>query len=293
MQAPALRERPEHLPDVLMANLFESQVTEALRHRLENHPIYAEVQDLHRLRVFMEHHAYAVWDFMSLLKAVQGHTAPTSVPWMPTPHSPVVRHFVNAMVLAEESDEGLPDARGQPTAVAHFDLYRQAMNEIGADTEVLMRFLAHVRTQGIESALAEAAMPRSARRFMVTTFGFIGTGKAHIVAAALAVGREKVIPGMFRVLLKEFGVAEQEAPAFHHYLKRHIHLDDHTHGPMAVRLLEELGAGDSQKVVESEQAAEKALKARLRFWDEVRDALRASAAVTAAAPQPNSGVLLA
>jgi hypothetical protein len=256
-----------------------------LRDRLEHHPIYAEVQDLAQLRVFMEHHVYAVWDFMSLLKYVQGHVAPTLVPWMPTRDAPVLRQFINAMVLAEESDEGMPDAAGRPTAVAHFDLYYQAMREIGADTGVVMQFLEHVRTKGIESALVEAAIPAAARRFMATTFGFINTGKTHIVAAALAAGREQVIPGMFRALLRGLGVGEQHAPAFYHYLKRHIHLDDESHGPMAERLLKEICAGDSQKVLESEQAARKALEARICFWDEVRLALRADVFSATVAPR--------
>lgn len=271
-----------------MAKLIEPGVSSVLRDRLDRHPIYAEVQDLSALRIFMEHHVYAVWDFMSLVKYVQGHTAPTSVPWMPTRHSSRVRQFINAMVLAEESDEGPPDAAGQPTAVAHFDLYCQGMDEVGADTGVVMRFLDGVRAKGIEDALIEAVIPSPARRFMATTFGFIGTGKPHIVAAALAVGREQVIPGMFRALLNKLGVTEWEAPAFHYYLKRHIHLDDDTHGPMTMRLLEELCDGDPEKAMESEQAARRALEARIRFWDEVRGALGAAGSSAAVASHPSS-----
>ena len=42
-----------------------------LQGRLEEHPVYAKVQDLSGLRVFMQHHVFSVWDFMSLLKALQ------------------------------------------------------------------------------------------------------------------------------------------------------------------------------------------------------------------------------
>ena len=70
---------------------------DVLRDRLERHPIYAEVQDLNRLRLFMAHHVFAVWDFMSLVKSVQGHTAPTAVPWMPTRRPPGLRRFINAV----------------------------------------------------------------------------------------------------------------------------------------------------------------------------------------------------
>lgn len=275
-----------------MANSIGPRTSSALREQLDRHPIYAEVRDLGDLRLFMAHHVYAVWDFMSLVKYVQGHIAPVSVPWMPTAHPSMLRQFINAMVLAEESDEGLADATGQPTAVAHFDLYCQAMREVGADTGVLMRFLEQVGTDGVRSALGAAAIPGPARRFMAATFGFIDTGKAHVVAAALAVGREQVIPGMFRALLRDLGVVEAQAPAFYHYLKRHIHLDDDTHGPMAMRLLEEVCAGDAQKVLESEQAAHRALEARIHFWDEVRAVLRAGRSVSVAS-QPRLGAVSA
>jgi Protein of unknown function (DUF3050) len=39
-----------------------------LRLALLNHPIYAEVGSLSRLRKFMQMHVFAVWDFMSLVK---------------------------------------------------------------------------------------------------------------------------------------------------------------------------------------------------------------------------------
>jgi hypothetical protein len=38
---------------------------------LNQHPLYAAVQSIEDLRVFMAHHIYSVWDFMSLLKALQ------------------------------------------------------------------------------------------------------------------------------------------------------------------------------------------------------------------------------
>lgn len=256
-----------------MLGFFESNVIVSLRHRLEHHPVYRAVQDRNALRVFMEHHVYAVWDFMSLVKCLQREIAPTAVPWIPTPHPPVLRRFINALVLAEESDEGLPDDRGKRTSAAHFDLYCQAMREVAADVAAPMRFLEEVRSTGVDRALREASLPEPARRFMANTFGFIASNKAHVVAAALALGRERVIPLMFRALLRELGVAEHDAPAFHYYLKRHIDLDDATHGPMAIRLLEELCGGDPTTLREAEQAAEAALKARIRFWDDVRQAL--------------------
>ncbi|MCA9071188.1 MAG: DUF3050 domain-containing protein [Planctomycetaceae bacterium] len=38
-----------------------------LQSELLNHPIYAEINSLEKLHLFMQHHVFAVWDFMSLL----------------------------------------------------------------------------------------------------------------------------------------------------------------------------------------------------------------------------------
>jgi Protein of unknown function (DUF3050) len=99
-----------------------------LHDALLNHPIYAEVDSLSRLREFMQVHVFAVWDFMSLVKRLQHELTSTSLPWMPPLRSRIAR-FANEVVLGEESDLG-PD--GKP--ISHFELYLRAMDEIGADT---------------------------------------------------------------------------------------------------------------------------------------------------------------
>ena len=98
------------------------------RERLVRHPIYGLVNSAGRLRRFMETHVFAVWDFQSLLKAMQQRLTCTSLPWLPTP-DPEARRLVNEIVLDEESDD-LPDGRSS----SHFELYLDGMRRAGADT---------------------------------------------------------------------------------------------------------------------------------------------------------------
>ena len=242
---------------------------ESLRSRLEAHPIYAAVRTLDDLRVFMQHHVYSVWDFMSLIKYLQNEVAPARWPWTPRGDATVQR-FINELVLEEETDIALP---GQEGNTSHFMLYLAAMREIGADADTPARFVEIAGEEGIAAALASGLAPEPAAAFTRTTFGFIDSGKPHAVAAALALGREHVIPSMFRAFLSRMAVTEAQAPSFHYYLNRHVHLDEDFHAPLSLRLLTALCGGDAGKLREAEAAAEAAVDARILFWDGVLEAL--------------------
>ncbi len=240
---------------------------------LNQHPIYAELKDIDDLRVFMTHHAFSVWDFMSLIKYLQGKLAPVQVPWVPQ-GNPAVRYFINQLVLEEESDT-IEGSNG-PSYSSHFEFYCQAMHEIGADGENPRRFVALVQEQGLDAALYSDLVPLPSRYFTETTFCFIREDKPHAVAAALAVGREHLIPEMFRSLLARMAINEQDAPAFHYYLNRHIHLDEDFHGPLSISMLDQLCNDDPERIEEAVIAAEEAICARIRFWDGVLEAVRSS-----------------
>lgn len=249
-----------------MSEGFDPRVLADFRQRLDGHPIYAAVRTLADLRVFMAHHVYSVWDFMSLIKYLQHVVAPASWPWTPGA-DPMVQRFINELVLEEETDAAAPD---QPEGYAsHFQLYLAAMREIGADAERPARFVALVRSHGLSAALQAGLVPQPAEAFMRVTFGLIGSQRPHAVGAALALGREHVIPNMFRAFLARMGVNEHDAPTFHYYLRRHIHLDEDFHAPLSLRLLEGLCAGDPGRIREAEAAAREAVQARIRFWDGV------------------------
>ncbi len=245
---------------------IEPEFIRQLQEKLANHPIYSALETIDDLRVFMNHHVHSVWDFMSLIKYLQHAVAPARWPWTPGPDAEVQR-FINELVLEEETDQNAP---GQPCEFSsHYMLYISAMREVGANAERMLGFVDKVSADGIHAALDCGMAPAPACEFNRSTFGFIESGKAHNVAAALALGREHMIPAMFRAFLARMAITEEQAPIFHFYLHRHIHLDEDFHAPLSLRLLEALCGGDSTKLEEAKAAAIQAVDARIAFWDAV------------------------
>ena len=152
-------------------------------------------------------------------------------------------------------------------------LYIGAMREVGADAEKPLQFIRQIEDGGLQAALDSGLVPAPSLAFTRTTFGFIESGKPHTVAAALALGREHVIPAMFRAFLSRMHISEAQAPTFHFYLNRHIHLDEDFHAPLSLRLLQALCGGDAIKCREAEEAAVQAVNARIALWDGVLEAL--------------------
>ncbi|MBU1216335.1 DUF3050 domain-containing protein [bacterium] len=248
---------------------FPLENVKRLRKELALHPVYGAVKNMDDLTIFMQHHIYSVWDFMSLVKYLQNKIAPARTPWLPLGDAQVQR-FINDIVLEEETDEGIPLEDGTPTYTSHFNLYTLAMEEVREGSNKLIKeFITNVASDSVEAALESTPIPSAAKEFMQTTFGFIDSDKPHVIAAAFALGREHIIPEMFRALLAKMQISREQAEVFHYYLDRHILLDGDFHGPMSLRMLEMLCEGDEAKIAEAEEAALQAIQARIRFWDGV------------------------
>jgi len=257
-------------------NLIANERVETLKEKLTGHPIYESVETLQDLRCFMEHHIYAVWDFMSLLKALQAAVAPAQTPWMPSSR-PELRRFINEIVLGEECDEY--NVAGTTRFISHFELYLLSMEEVKADTRPIRQFISVVNENGIEAALGLPIVPRPAIEFVRSTFRFIHEQKDHCTASAFAFGREDLIPAMFGALLERMKITEVMAPNFHYYLKRHTKLDAETHGPLALQLVAMLCGKNADREQEAVRTAERALEARIVFWNGVEAAVKHSGVV--------------
>lgn len=240
-----------------------------LRHALVNHPIYAEVDSLPKLREFMRIHVFAVWDFMSLVKRLQSELTSNSLPWLPPTRSRIAR-FANEVVLGEESDLGLD---GKP--ISHFELYLQAMDEVGADTSPIRGFMAQMDLASqYDKALDEVGAPRGVANFVNQTLGCAIHGSVVEVASFFFFGREDVIPEMFKRLLKLWGNGKTDVPHFAFYLERHIELDGDSHGPWAQEMLTVLAGQCESNWKQATRAAEQAITSRIRLWDSILAGLR-------------------
>jgi hypothetical protein len=236
-----------------------------LRKRVAEHEVYHRIETLQELQLFMEHHVFAVWDFMSLLKALQRRLTCITVPWVPEGHG-LSRRLINEIVLEEESDEG---TRG--VTFSHYELYRAAMKQCGADVSRVDAFLAAIRRgDAVASALAGAGAPTAAQEFVKATMRVVKSDSAHRVAAAFTLAREDVIPIMFKPLMARLHHRfPGELTLFQDYLDRHIKLDEERHTPMAFQMLVELCGDDPRKWGEAEETAQAGLTARIDLWDAV------------------------
>lgn len=250
--------------------MIEAPALAVTRNRLLSHPLYASLRTLDDVRVFMAHHVFAVWDFMSLLKTLQHGLTGLAVPWRPV-GDPTVRRFVNELVLGEESDV---DPRGG--SISHFELYLDAMREAGADVGPITRLIGALQDgASLDHAFTRAQAPPSAETFVRHTFRIIDAGALHRIAAAFTLGREDVIPGMFVALVAEL---DRRHPGrlglFRAYLDRHIVLDTDEHGPIARRMLAQTCADDPDRHAEAELVGVDVLRARIALWDGTLAAVR-------------------
>jgi hypothetical protein len=237
---------------------------------LLQHSLYKKVKTVEDLQCFLENHVYAVWDFMSLLKALQSKLTCTTTPWFAT-SNPQTRYLINEIVVAEESDLTLDGRRS-----SHYEMYIEAMEACNADTSGMRNFLTEVESlQNIFVAIKKSNLHPNIKAFLDFTFRVIEEGKSHEIAAAFTFGREDLIPAMFTEILRNFqaNFPETDLSKLIYYFERHIELDADEHGPMAMKMITELCGTDAQKWSDVEEVSKLALEKRIGLWDAIEEEL--------------------
>ncbi len=249
---------------------LEKAVDDA-RVRVVTHPLYASLDNHGAIVTFMEHHVFAVWDFMSLLKSLQRNLTCVEVPWVPSGPTGS-RRLINDIVLVEESDElggGF---------ISHFELYVNGMAEAGANTGTINGFIDLLREgRPVPLAVKEAGVPGPAAEFVANTWDYIDNAPVHRQAAAFAFGREDLIPEMFQQVVDVNETQGNRFNTFVDYLERHIEVDGEEHTPMAMQMLADLCGNDDLKWQQCADTINGALEARSRLWDGILAAIRVNA----------------
>lgn len=246
---------------------------EPLLKGISEHALFPQINSISQIRIFMQEHVFAVWDFMCLIKELNRRLVCTQSPWLP-PIDAFSAHLIGEILIEEESDL----AEDGVNYACHYDTYLLAMEKIGADTTPIKKLLSLLSNgHSIEDALDVTNVHPATKKFVLTTFSFFNS-KLHEIAAAFVYGREGLTSAMFAPLLaklqsEKFKQHKNELSTLIFYLERHIELDQEDHFPKALQMLDNLTQNDPQKITETEAAAIKALNARNEFLNSIQNAL--------------------
>ena len=248
------------------------QAIEPLRQQIINHKVYGLITSIDDLGIFMNHHIYAVWDFMSLLKALQQNLTCTTVPWFPV-GSANTRYLINEIVAGEESD-----IDGEGNRKSHYEMYLDAMQQCGAEPTTFFDFITALKSSGdVSAAFNTLDVPVTVQGFVEHTFEVISSGKPYLQAAVFTFGREDLIPNMFLSIVNDLNSKfPGQVSQFKYYLDRHIEVDGDHHSHLALEMTAELCGNDPQKWEEITAASIIALEKRIGLWDGVYEQIMSS-----------------
>ena len=259
---------------MMMIERIESELA-PFRTKLQEHPVYSAIDTLEDIRLFMEQHVFAVWDFMSLLKQLQNELTCTSIPWQPS-GNPAAARLINEIVWGEESD-----VNKNGVAMSHYEMYIEAMQSLGASTKGIEFLLQEINSgKSIINAIESSEIPSPIADFLNFTFEVVNTKKAHIISAVFTFGREDLIPDMFIEIIKNLNAAEGvDLSDLIYYFERHIEVDADEHGPMALEMVSQLCGDDHEKYQEAITYSKRALELRIGLWDGILASLEKSFSV--------------
>lgn len=247
---------------------IQQEISET-KSQIVNHRLYNQINNISHIQTFMQHHVFAVWDFMSLLKTLQQNLTCVSTPWVPLGEANT-RFLINEIVVGEESDINEIGERK-----SHFEIYLDAMNQCGASTFQIETFIHQIKQgQNISQALDSANVNQAIQSFVNFTFNIINSKKTHVQAAVFTFGREDLIPDMFIEMVRDLHTLfPEKISKFKYYLDRHIEVDSDHHSHLALAMTANLCGNDDIKWQEAKEASLGAMEHRLALWDSIANTI--------------------
>jgi hypothetical protein len=168
--------------------------------------------------------------------------------------------------MAEESD-----VNELGLAMSHYEMYIDAMIQVGADTSNINLFIKAIeKGDNLEDASKKIKLDAPILEFIKFTMDIVNSDKPHSIASAFTFGREDVIPDMFLEIIGQSKTNDDKTYSkLLYYLNRHIELDGDEHGPISLKMVEELCGNDNLKWEDVLETATEALKMRLKLWDHI------------------------
>ncbi len=232
------------------------------RKRIINHPLFKIKMTKEQIALFMTYHVYAVWSFMSIVKALQMNICPVNLPWTPNENtSNGLARLINEIIFSEESDE-----ISKGLYLSHFEMYRKAMKVIGVSTSKIDCIINTIKKNGYsKSLLSNIEIPQSCKDFMTNDIKVAKSNNLAEIIGVFCIGKETIIPSMFKQIVKSIPKSNK---LLINYFHRHIDIDDTRHGPLAKKMLRVI----TKTKINEKKAYEcglKSLELRYKLWDEL------------------------
>ena len=156
-------------------------------------------------------------------------------------------------------------------------MYLDAMDDVGASTVQIRKFVKMIEGgKKVSDALESCCANDAVKEFVGFTFEVIETGKDHMIASAFTHGREGLIPEVFIEIMNTSSyLTNNSYRLMKYYLERHIEIDGDEHGPLSLKMIEEL-CDTEEKTLEADEIAKKSIKQRIKLWDAIASALEQS-----------------
>ncbi|MHA7944072.1 DUF3050 domain-containing protein [Formosa sp. 3Alg 14/1] len=247
---------------------IESELSQ-LQHEIRNHKLYNVLQTTEDVKLFMEHHVYTTWDFMSLVKTLQLQYTSFKLPWVPN-KNPEIFKFINEIVAAEESDV---NELGQTKS--HFEMYLDGMEQIGANTTLITTFTELIENKiPVSKAAKLVYIPDFIKDFIEFTFNIIAKEKPHVMAAVFIFGREDINSEKVLNIVSNIETEDNPCTKLTFLLNRYLYLKQENHRAVAYKMLHELCGTDMVKWEEVLTVAKEALEHRVILWDNIYNIIK-------------------